>query len=185
MPLGFLNTISAWRSGSQWQHSISYVWRLTKLSDRRKKTMGAKVTFPRFYILLSLLLCLAAITLIYFLMRTVTLLHLLDLLCHQMVTLWILLQITSLKKGSWHHNCTKVWSPIMFTLMKTVTLEPSKIHNVSSVWIHSKHFFSHKNLMIQKLTRVMGLAASVDPDPSYVLTVDNLIKILAIQMRFR
>ena len=39
--------------------------------------------------------------------------------------------------------------------------------------------------MLHKLGRVMGLEKPKDPDVSYVLTVDNLIKILAIQMRFR
>ena len=39
--------------------------------------------------------------------------------------------------------------------------------------------------MIQKIGTVMGLEEFIDPDPSYVLTVDNVIKMLAIQMRFR
>ena len=39
--------------------------------------------------------------------------------------------------------------------------------------------------MIEKLSLVMGLDYVYDPDDTYVLTVDNLIKILAIQMRFR
>ena len=39
--------------------------------------------------------------------------------------------------------------------------------------------------MIQKLSLVMGIENYRDPDNTYVLTVDNLIKILAIQMRFR
>ena len=39
--------------------------------------------------------------------------------------------------------------------------------------------------MIEKIGTVMGLKSVKDPDPSYVLTVDNVIKILAIQMRFR
>ena len=42
-----------------------------------------------------------------------------------------------------------------------------------------------KNVMIQKISTVMGIEWPHDPDPTYVLTVDNLIKILAIQMRFR
>ncbi len=40
-------------------------------------------------------------------------------------------------------------------------------------------------VMIEKILRVMGIEDLHDPDESYVLTVDNLIKILAIQMRFR
>ena len=42
-----------------------------------------------------------------------------------------------------------------------------------------------KQTMIQKIGMVMGLEWVNDPDPSYVLTVDNVIKMLAIQMRFR
>ena len=44
-----------------------------------------------------------------------------------------------------------------------------------------------KVIMLQKMSLVMGLnySSDLDPDPSYVLTVDNVIKILAIQMRFR
>ena len=43
-----------------------------------------------------------------------------------------------------------------------------------------------KDVMIQKILTVMGIEWDYnDPDRTYVLTVDNLIKILAIQMRFR
>ena len=42
-----------------------------------------------------------------------------------------------------------------------------------------------KDIMIQKIGMVMGLEWSLDPDPTYVLTVDNVIKIMAIHMRFR
>ena len=42
-----------------------------------------------------------------------------------------------------------------------------------------------KHEMIQKISTVMGIDWPYDPDQTYVLTVDNLIKILAIQMRFR
>ena len=42
-----------------------------------------------------------------------------------------------------------------------------------------------KAAMLQKLSMVMGVDFVHDPDETYVLTVDNLIKILAIQMRFR
>ena len=43
----------------------------------------------------------------------------------------------------------------------------------------------NKPNMIQKISMVMGIEWPHDPDPTYVLTADNLIKILAIQMRFR
>ena len=42
-----------------------------------------------------------------------------------------------------------------------------------------------KETMIYKISTVMGVDYQYDPDESYVLTVDNVIKILAIQMRFR
>ena len=42
-----------------------------------------------------------------------------------------------------------------------------------------------KQKMVQKIGTVMELTEVQDPDKSYVLTVDNLLKILAIQMRFR
>ena len=42
-----------------------------------------------------------------------------------------------------------------------------------------------KEQMITKIATVMGLNSMHDPDNSYVLTYDNLIKMLAIQMRFR
>ena len=42
-----------------------------------------------------------------------------------------------------------------------------------------------KGEMINKIGTVMGLDFVYDPDESYVLTLDNLIKMLAIQMRFR
>ncbi len=42
-----------------------------------------------------------------------------------------------------------------------------------------------KAVMIEKISTVMGVDFPYDPDESYVLTVDNLIKVLAIQMRFR
>ena len=38
---------------------------------------------------------------------------------------------------------------------------------------------------IQELCRVMGVEAAFDPDETYELTMDNVKKILAIQMRFR
>ncbi len=42
-----------------------------------------------------------------------------------------------------------------------------------------------KAVMIKKISTVMGMDFLYDPDESYVLTVDNLIKVLDIQMRFR
>ena len=42
-----------------------------------------------------------------------------------------------------------------------------------------------KGTIIERIAMVMGIKHPYDPDESYALTVDNLIKILAIQMRFR
>ena len=39
--------------------------------------------------------------------------------------------------------------------------------------------------MLRKLTAIMGLSTTEDPDDSYALTMDNVIKIIAIQMRFQ
>jgi len=39
--------------------------------------------------------------------------------------------------------------------------------------------------MIEKLCRVIGVDYPEDPDDSYVLTTDNLLKMMAIHMRFR
>ncbi len=42
-----------------------------------------------------------------------------------------------------------------------------------------------KSTMIKKIAAIIGLESAIDPDETYVLTIDNLVKILAIQMRFR
>ena len=39
--------------------------------------------------------------------------------------------------------------------------------------------------MIERLCRVIGVEYPEDPDESYVLTADNLLKMMAIHMRFR
>ncbi len=56
-------------------------------------------------------------------------------------------------------------------------------HN--KVNFHEDYRVWSKELMIKKIASVMGLKSVNDPDSSYVLTPDNLIKMLAIQMRFR
>ena len=43
----------------------------------------------------------------------------------------------------------------------------------------------NKIQMIEKIAKVMGIEYNKNPDDTYVLTIDNLIKIMAIQMRFR
>jgi len=39
--------------------------------------------------------------------------------------------------------------------------------------------------MIERLCRVIGVENPTDTDESYVLTADNLVKMMAIHMRFR
>lgn len=41
-----------------------------------------------------------------------------------------------------------------------------------------------KDKILMKIAKIMGIE-SHDPDPTYALTADNLMKILAIHMRFR
>ena len=53
------------------------------------------------------------------------------------------------------------------------------------VKLSDNHNNWQKGDMIKTLATVMGIKDYRDPDKTYVLTVDNLIKILAIQMRFR
>lgn len=42
-----------------------------------------------------------------------------------------------------------------------------------------------KETRIKKISTVLGIEGDYNPDPTYVLTVDNMLKILAIQMKFR
>ena len=65
----------------------------------------------------------------------------------------------------------------------TPSLYKGLLHN--RVNFADNHLAWTKDVMIVKVATVMGLEMVYDPDPSYVLTVDNVIKILAIQMRFR
>lgn len=44
--------------------------------------------------------------------------------------------------------------------------------------------YVNRPTMIRKLCTMMGFDMS-DPDDTYVLTIDNMKKMLAIQMRFR
>ena len=56
---------------------------------------------------------------------------------------------------------------------------------LNKVNFQDSHLNWTKPQMIEKISTVMGVEFPYDPDKSYVLTVDNVIKILAIQMRFR
>ena len=43
----------------------------------------------------------------------------------------------------------------------------------------------NKEKMIETLAAVLGIVSANDPDPTYVLTTDNVMKMLAIHVRFR
>ena len=46
--------------------------------------------------------------------------------------------------------------------------------------------YRQKDMLLNNLGRVIGLKTPVkDPDPSYVITVDNVMKMMGILMRFR
>ena len=72
--------------------------------------------------------------------------------------------------------------PIERAIM-TPQLYSGLLHNRVNFADH--HSLWTKEMMIMKISTVMGVEFPHDPDESYVLTVDNVIKILAIQMRFR
>ncbi len=55
----------------------------------------------------------------------------------------------------------------------------------NQVDLSEKYQLWDKAKMIFKIGMIMGLEWMSDPDESYVLTVDNVVKILAIHMRFR
>ena len=57
------------------------------------------------------------------------------------------------------------------------------VHNKVNFQDDYRHWT--KTVKIEKISTVMGVEFPHDPDETYVLTVDNVIKILAIQMRFR
>ena len=57
--------------------------------------------------------------------------------------------------------------------------------NHQGVDLNDNYLKWKRSTMVKKLSMIMGLEHLYDPDENYVLTVDNLIKILTIQMRFR
>ena len=68
---------------------------------------------------------------------------------------------------------------------KTIAHGISEQANICMIMVQYLRFCYFRGQMIQKIAFVMGREYHMDPDPSYALTADNLIKILAIQMRFR
>ena len=77
--------------------------------------------------------------------------------------------------------------PVKKKIIEAGILSPELYHglNINQVDLSENYLAWGKDIMIQKIGMVMGLEWSIDPDPTYVLTVDNVIKIMAIHMRFR
>lgn len=76
--------------------------------------------------------------------------------------------------------------PITNTVMEPAIMSTQLYNGLASNKVNFQDDYRGwtKPDMIKKLSTVMGVNPG-DPDKSYVLTVDNIIKILAIQMRFR
>lgn len=56
----------------------------------------------------------------------------------------------------------------------------------NNVKVEDNYYKWDKAMMVKKIGMVMGIDPQpTDPDPTYVLTPDNVIKLLAIQMKFR
>ena len=66
-------------------------------------------------------------------------------------------------------------------------LQPNlmKILQHNKVNLNEDYQLLDKAMKIEKLAKVMEIEWLIDPDPDYVLTLDNMRKILAILMRFR
>ena len=77
--------------------------------------------------------------------------------------------------------------PVHNRIMERAAMTPQLYIGLRHNKVNLSENYQHwsKDIMIKKIATVMGLEWEVDPDPTYVLTVDNVIKILAIQMRFR
>ena len=71
-------------------------------------------------------------------------------------------------------------------LLKNAIMSPQLYANLlqSEVNFQDDGGRGSKSSMIQKLSDVIGINCPNDPDESYVLTYDNAIKILSIQVRF-
>lgn len=74
-------------------------------------------------------------------------------------------------------------------VLKHDIMTPNLYDGLSSNHVNLKDNYKTwtKEIMIEKISTVMGVSPQncKDPDDSYVLTVDNVTKILAILMRFR
>lgn len=85
------------------------------------------------------------------------------------------------------NSCGDLINPVHQQVLEAAIMTPSLYKGL----LHNRVNFADnyqiwtKEQMIIKIATVMGVEFPYDPDQSYVLTVDNVIKILAIQMRFR
>ena len=80
-----------------------------------------------------------------------------------------------------------LFDPVRNEVIQRASLNPQLFAGLEQNGVNLSENYAdwNKQTMIQKIGMVMGLEQFIDPDPSYVLTVDNVIKMLAIQMRFR
>ena len=85
-----------------------------------------------------------------------------------------------------NHN-GDVLDPVTNEIIQPASLSPQLFTRLKQNGLNLNencHLWDRKS-MIKKIGMVMGLESVNDPDPSYVLTVGNIIKMFAIQMRFR
>uniref|UniRef100_A0A1X7TWB5 RZ-type domain-containing protein n=1 Tax=Amphimedon queenslandica TaxID=400682 RepID=A0A1X7TWB5_AMPQE len=80
-----------------------------------------------------------------------------------------------------------IYDPLKNTVIEAGVMTPQLHTGLRANMVNlSENYQSWgKDVMIAKIGMVMGLEWSCDPDPTYVLTVDNVIKIMAIHMRLR
>ena len=78
---------------------------------------------------------------------------------------------------SFDSNRLKEKKAVSRQLYNTLKMNQVDLDEDCNSWDRSK--------IISVLANVMGIQFPIDPDPYYVLTIDNLKKMLAIQMRFR
>ena len=77
--------------------------------------------------------------------------------------------------------------PVHKTVLESAIMKPQLYEGLKQNKVNFDEDYRgwKKDQMITKIATVMGFDCLDDPDDTYVLTTDNLIKMLAIQMRFR
>ncbi len=77
--------------------------------------------------------------------------------------------------------------PVLKTVLESAIMEPLLYKGLKQNKVNFDEDYCgwNKDKMIAKIASVWGFGFLRDPDVTYVLTTDNLIKMLAIQMRFR